>query len=155
VVGEPEPLTGEGLLEFAGVGPARVLAIPRPQQFAEKVHAYTFPWADRTNTRSKDLVDLVLLIETGPPEPVRVRAALEATFGPRKTPPLPRLPPPRPESWQPAFAAMAAEARLSPADYLEGFAILERFWATLGLPGRTSLPALPGRRHCRGGRPGR
>jgi hypothetical protein len=144
VVGEPEPLTGEGLLEFAGIGPAQVLAIPCPQQFAEKVHAYTFPWTDRTNTRSKDLVDLVLLIETGPPEPVRVRAALEATFGTRKTHPLPKILPPPPESWQADFAAMAAEARLSTADYLEGFAILERYWATLGPTGQDKPPGPSG-----------
>jgi hypothetical protein len=131
VVGEPEVLTGEGLLEFAGVGPARVLAIPCPQQFAEKAHAYTFPWTGRTNTRSKDLVDLVLLIETGPPEPAQVRPALDATFATRNTHPLPRALPSPPESWQADFAAMAAEARLSTTDYLAGFAILSRFWETL------------------------
>lgn len=131
VVGEPETLTGEGLLEFAGVGPALVLAIPRAQQFAEKVHAYTFPWIDRINTRSKDLVDLVLLIETGPPAPGQVRPALEATFVTRNTHPLPVSLPRPPESWGADFAAMAAEARLSTTDYLEGFAILTRFWEAL------------------------
>jgi hypothetical protein len=131
VVGEPEVLTGEGLLEFAGLAPARVLAIPRPQQFAEKVHAYTFPWTDRTNTRSKDLVDLVLLIETGPPEPAEVRRALEATFATRNTHPLPRSLPPPPESWGADFTAMAAEAQLATTDYREGFAVLTRFWETL------------------------
>ena len=62
---EPERLTGDDLLEFAGIAPAVVLAIPQPQQFAEKAHAYTFPWSGRPNTRTKDLVDLVLLIERG------------------------------------------------------------------------------------------
>jgi hypothetical protein len=132
VVGEPEVLTGEGLLEFAGVGAARVLAIPCPQQFAEKVHAYTFPWRGRTNTRSKDLVDLVLLIETGPPEPAQVCGALAATFATRNTHPLPELLHPPPEVWRADFAAMAAEARLSTTDYLEGFAVLQRFWDILG-----------------------
>ena len=133
LVGQPEVLTGEGLLEFAGVEAARVFAIPRPQQFAEKVHAYTFPWRDRTNTRSKDLVDLVLLIEMGPPEPVQVRAALEATFATRNTHALPVLLPPPPEAWRADFAAMAAEALLSTNDYLEGFAILQQFWGVLGV----------------------
>src|SRR5690242_20702940 len=44
-VGEPERLTGDDLLSFAGISPATALAIPRPLQFAEKVHAYTFPWS--------------------------------------------------------------------------------------------------------------
>lgn len=131
VVGVPEVLTGEGLLEFAGVGPAQVLAIPRAQQFAEKVHAYTFPWTGRTNTRSKDLVDLVLLIETGPPNPGEVRRALAATFTTRDTHPLPEHLPPPPDSWETEFAAMATEVRLSTAKYREGFAVLTRFWETL------------------------
>lgn len=58
--GTPEPLRGEDLLAFAGIAPAEVLAIPKAQQFAEKIHAYTYPWTDRPNTRTKDLVDLLL-----------------------------------------------------------------------------------------------
>jgi hypothetical protein len=68
LVGAAEPLIGDDFLTFAGVEPARVLAIPRAQQFAEKVHAYTFPWSGRLNTRTKDLVDLVLLLERSPPD---------------------------------------------------------------------------------------
>ncbi len=49
VVGEPEPLTGDDPLAFAGIGPATALAIPRPLRFSEKVHAYTFPWSGRQN----------------------------------------------------------------------------------------------------------
>jgi len=131
VVGEPELLSGEGLLAFAGIKPAQVLTIPYPKQFAEKIHAYTFPWGDRTNTRSKDLVDLVLLIETGPPDPALVRAAVLATFATRKTHPLPKALPLPPVSWEADFAMMAAEARLSTTAYLEGFALLERFWSKL------------------------
>jgi hypothetical protein len=68
LAGEPERLAGDDLLAFAGIPPAAVMAISRPQQFAEKLHAYTFPWAGRLNTRTKDLVDLVLLIERGIPD---------------------------------------------------------------------------------------
>jgi len=65
--GAPERLQGEDLLSCAGIDPAEALAIPKAQQFAEKTHAYTCPWADRTNTRSKDLVDLLLILERDPP----------------------------------------------------------------------------------------
>ena len=44
LVGEPERIVGDDLLSFAGIPPAEVLAISKPQQFAEKVHAYTFAW---------------------------------------------------------------------------------------------------------------
>jgi hypothetical protein len=143
VIGEPETLTGEGLLAFAGLEPARVLAIPRTQQFAEKVHAYTFPWTDRVNSRSKDLVDVVLLIEMGLLDLAKVRAALEGTFATRNTHVLPKSLPRPPESWRADFATMAAEARLSTTDYLEGFAIFERFWGSL-LSGEEPPATLPG-----------
>ncbi len=63
--GQPERLTGDDLLAFAGRAPVQVVAISKTQQFAEKAHAYTLPWADRENTRVKDLVDLLLLVERG------------------------------------------------------------------------------------------
>ncbi len=132
-MGEPERLVGDDLLSFAGIDPASVLAIPKAQQFAEKLHAYTFSWSGRMNTRTKDLVDLVLLIERGPPEAGDVRRALDATFSTRATHPLPNALLPPPTEWRIEFTGMATEAALSTADYLEAFAILERFWTTHGL----------------------
>jgi Nucleotidyl transferase AbiEii toxin, Type IV TA system len=132
VVDEPEALTGDDLLDFAGIPPARVLAIPKAQQFAEKLHAYTFPWAGRQNTRSKDLVDLVLLIERGIPDAGRIRAGLSATFSTRATHSLPKTLPSPPDSWAVDFRGMAEEANISTADVLLAFAVLERFWAENG-----------------------
>lgn len=129
VVGEPERLTGDDLLEFAGIAPAVALAIPKAQQFAEKIHAYTFPWSGRLNTRTKDLVDLVLLIERGPPDANEIRAALQATFATRDTHPLPASLAEPPAHWKNDFPVMAAEAGLSTSDHLGAFAILEAFWA--------------------------
>ena len=130
LVGQPECLVGDDLLAYAGISPATVFAIPRPQQFAEKLHAYTFPWSGRINTRTKDLADLVLLIERGPHEPDDIRGALEATFTTRATHPLPKALLPPPKEWKTEFIGMASEAGLSTTDYLEAFAILERFWIT-------------------------
>jgi hypothetical protein len=65
LVEPPEWLTGQGILDFAGIPPIRAAALPREQQFAEKLHAYTLPHGERVNTRVKDLVDLTLLINMG------------------------------------------------------------------------------------------
>lgn len=134
LVGEPEKLTGDDLLEFAGLTPAVVFAIPRAQQFAEKVHAYTFPWSDWVNTRTKDLVDLVLLIERGTLDANGVRAALAATFDTRHTHPLPAHLLPPPDDWALDFPGMAEEAGLSTTDYLAAYASLSDYWErnTLG-----------------------
>src|SRR5262249_43507487 len=98
------------------------------QQFAEKAHAYTFPWAGRTNTRTKDLVDLVLLIERGPPGAAEIRNALRATFTTRGTHPLPEIPGPPPKERAADFATMAGEAEISTEDYLAAYAKLKQFW---------------------------
>jgi hypothetical protein len=129
VVGTPERLTGDDP-GFAGVEPATVFAIPRSQQFAEKLHAFTFPWTGRVNTRTKDLVDLVLLIERGLPDVGQIREAIAATFATRGTHELPATIGPPPESWKHDFVGMATEANLSTTDYLEAFRVLERFWTS-------------------------
>ena len=64
VLREPyETLSGRDWLGFAGIASAKFPAVSPEEQFAEKLHAYTLPRAGRENTRVKDLVDLVLLIE--------------------------------------------------------------------------------------------
>ena len=104
--GAPEPLEGEDFLGFAGCANARALAIPRAQQFAEKIHAYSHPWDDRINTRSRDLVDMVLLIERGGLDPEEVRRALAATFGRRGGRAVPGELMPPPETWTAEFTKL-------------------------------------------------
>ncbi|HET6247811.1 MAG TPA: nucleotidyl transferase AbiEii/AbiGii toxin family protein, partial [Tepidisphaeraceae bacterium] len=87
----PETLVGEDLLSFAGIAPGQVLAISKAQQFAEKVHAYTFPWTNRTNTRAKDLVDLIILIEVGAVAATEAAAAVRATFLRRRSHESPKI----------------------------------------------------------------
>ena len=131
VVGEPEALIGDDLMGFAGIAPARALAIPKTQQFAEKIHAYTFPWTDRPNTRSRDLVDLLLLIERGELDVDAVRHALLETFRRRARQPLPdRLSPP-PAHWEHEFPAMAREAGISVLEVGGAFAALSAYWDRL------------------------
>jgi len=136
LVGKPEQLTGDDVLSFAGIGPAAALAIPAAQQFAEKVHAYTYPWTGRVNTRTKDLVDLVLLIERGSLDADEVRRAIRETFASRGTHPVPASLPRPPTQWAADFPGMAREAELSTADYVEAYAVLDRYWASHGLGGK-------------------
>lgn len=137
IVGTPDVLTGYDCLAFTGVEPATVRAIPIAQQFAEKIHAYTFPWADRPNTRTRDLVDLLLLVERQPPLVVDLKLAIHATFTTRGTHPIPEQLPKPPAEWQPVFAEMAGEAALSTTDCEKGFEILVAFWNELRL-GKTN-----------------
>lgn len=133
VLDQPDWVEGSALLAFAGISPVQVALYPVAQQFAEKVHAYTFPWHDRDNTRVKDLIDLVLLVGTDLPDPGRIRCALRATFETRDTHPIPaRLPEP-PPSWAEPYAALARELELPASTLQEAYAYLDAWWDRWGL----------------------
>ncbi len=90
---------GSWFLALSGVPHARLVVLASAQHFAEKIHAYTFPWQGRPNTRVRDLVDLVLPIDTGALDPATTVAALRLTFAQRAIHPLPPALPPPPEAW--------------------------------------------------------
>lgn len=108
-IGEPEIVTGSSILEFAGIPPARVFAIPSEVHLSEKLHAYTRDYGQRGSTRVKDLVDMALLVDHRPVDPVRLREALEATFESRATHPIPNSFPPPPREWAPVYANLAKD----------------------------------------------
>jgi hypothetical protein len=127
----PEELIGQDFLAFASIPPAKALAIPKAQQFAEKLHAYTLLRIDRPNTRVKDLVDLVLFITSDPPSADALAPAIRATFDARKTHLIPDELPLPPASWAPIFAELASEAGLSPDAVDDAFQILAAFYNDL------------------------
>jgi len=115
VLREPyETLEGLDWLGFAELPRAKVSAVSREEQFAEKLHAYTLPRSGRPNTRVKDLVDLVLLSVSGSLDTARVREILAATFHRRATHPVSATLPRPPETWREPFAELAGECGMDP-----------------------------------------
>ena len=112
--GPYESLSGRDWLRFAGIASANFLAVSLEEQFAEKLHAYTLPRVGRENTRVKDLVDLVLLIERTTLDTARLPKAIRETFQRRKTHDIPSALIPPPASWSGPFSEMAAECSLEP-----------------------------------------
>ena len=128
VLDPPEWVESSNLLDFAGVPAFQIALYPLTQQFAEKIHAYTYPWQNRISTRVKDLVDIILLIDLGQLDPDRCRNALRATFEDRQTQELPtRLPRPAPE-WAEAYATLAGDLDLSAQDLDKAYSYLDSTW---------------------------
>lgn len=114
VLREPfELLEGQDWMGFAGIAPSKVPAISREEQFAEKLHAYSLPREGRPNSRVKDLVDLLLLVESDTLDVDRVGQCIEATFRRRDTHPVPSSLEPPPQAWAGPFAEMAGKCGLS------------------------------------------
>ena len=86
------------LLGFAGIPVVEITVIDLRTHWAEKLSAYLQRYGDRPNTRVKDLVDLVLLIENGLLPDDRLRLAVGTTFARRGQPLVsrPRELPPQP-----------------------------------------------------------
>ena len=133
VLGEPyEMLSGRDWLGFAGIDSRKFSAISPEEQFAEKIHAYTLPRVDRENTRVKDLIDLVLLIERTKLDATRLPKVIRETFQRRKTHDIPSTLPSPPLSWFGPFSEMAAECSLEP-DMEKHFGVVAQFFSKLNL----------------------
>jgi hypothetical protein len=124
---------GRLFFEFAGISAMRVAVVPAAQQFAEKIHAFTFPWSDRDNARVKDLVDLVLLVHSGLLKVTEVEQALETTFRTRTTHSLQAELPKPPKIWSESFRSLAIDLELPVQDLEQAYAYLEAFWRGHGL----------------------
>jgi Nucleotidyl transferase AbiEii toxin, Type IV TA system len=128
-----EPLdvvTGKDWLGFGGIAAPSFPIISAEQQFAEKLHAYTLPRGERTNTRTKDMIDMTLLIRGGNLEQEKTAAAIRATFKRRATHEVPRKLDSPPAEWAPVFDALAKECGVA-MTMKEGFEVTREFIATL------------------------
>jgi len=125
-----ETLEGRDWMDFAGIAAVKVTAIPREQQFAEKLHAYTLP-RKKPNSRVRDLVDMILLIKSGGMSKARVSGAIQATFGRRKTHPVPNKLDAPSRDWERPFAEMAKECSLI-EDLDAAFKVLDEYFRKLG-----------------------
>jgi hypothetical protein len=114
VVMEPlEVIEGRDWLGFAGIKSPSLYMIPREQQFAEKLHAYTLPRQGAANTRVRDLVDMVLLIQSDTLVKAKVAEAIRVTFDRRGTHGVPHMLPPPPTDWQKPYDSLAKDCQLT------------------------------------------
>jgi predicted nucleotidyltransferase component of viral defense system len=126
-----EELTGKEWLEFAGIPAMKSRAISTEQQFAEKIHSYSLP-RQTPNSRTKDLIDLILLIENCSLDPKRLRDAITKTFKRRKTHEIPIELNNPPESWQLRYKKLAEECSSAiPSDLDSAIDKVRQFYKTI------------------------
>jgi hypothetical protein len=127
-----EVIEGRDWLGFAGIARPSLYMIPREQQFAEKLHAYTLPRLGAVNSRVRDLVDMVLLIQSATLWREKVSDAVRITFERRRTHKVPTVLPQPPTDWEKPYDALAKECVLTgKLDW--AFQKLDRYLIELGI----------------------
>ena len=120
-------------LGFAGIPAPAFPSISREEHFAQKIHAYTLVRGEKPNSRVKDLIDLVLLIDSKALDAERLQRAIKDTFKRRKTHAIPAALEAPPQFWKPTFERMADECKIDP-DIEMQFQKVQTFFAALHLP---------------------
>ncbi len=98
-------------LAFAGIESPKIPLISLEQQFSEKLHAFTLP-RERPNSRVKDIVDMLALIQTDKMDLVKLKVALIETFKRRNTHALSSALPEIPDNWGAPFKKMVKECKM-------------------------------------------
>ena len=124
-----EKVPGVNWLEFCGIVAPIIPMISVEQQFAEKIHSYTLP-REQINTRTKDLIDLILLLNQKDRTLESFYHYLQRVFRARNTHSLPKVLPEPPMSWHRPFTTMAEECGISP-NLKDGFTIVSEFYNAL------------------------
>jgi len=107
---QSETLHTDDLLAFAGIEPVEVEAIALEVQVAEKLHALTRTYeGGRTSTRTKDLVDVVLISTLSSLDAENLKREIQEVFTKRGTHPVPYAVPPPPPEWDQPFLRLANE----------------------------------------------
>jgi len=129
LIDHTEKIPGINWLEFCGIAAPIIPMISIEQQFAEKLHSYTLP-REQINTRTKDLIDLILLLNHKNRTTEAFQYALQRVFKARNTHLLPTVLPEPPVIWQKPFAKMAAECGISQS-LKDGFTKVSEFYDAL------------------------
>ena len=125
-----EKLKPRNYLSFAGIDSKEYPTISIEQQFSEKIHAYTRPRASGHNSRVKDLMDMVLLIESKSMDPLKMVKAIKVTFKQYQSHECPKKLPKPPPSWKDPFQVMAKDCGFD-GDLTRAFQILSDLFDSL------------------------
>jgi len=129
-----ERLTLPNLLDFAGIPATEVEVVDVNRHAAEKLHAMCRDFGERENTRVRDLVDLVLLLEHELLAVALVADSARQVWAERDgiEPPigLPALP----ESWSARYERLAAEHRVETLTFSAAEALVGQLWTEMFQP---------------------
>jgi Nucleotidyl transferase AbiEii toxin, Type IV TA system len=118
-------------LDFAGIPATVVEIIDIHRHAAEKLHALCRDFGDRENTRVRDLVDLVILIEHDQIDPAEVATSVRQVWCERDADTPPIALPSLPESWPDRYEQLATNHDLHTQSFDAAVTLAGRLWADM------------------------
>jgi hypothetical protein len=115
-------------LDFAGIPAPVIEIIDVHRHAAEKLHAMSRDFGDRENSRVRDLVDLIILLEHGLLVPATVASATKQVWAERDGVDPPAALPSLPESWPDRCERLAAEQGLDTRSFPTAVTRVDRLW---------------------------
>jgi hypothetical protein len=115
-------------LDFAGIPTTEVEIVDVHRHAAEKFHAMTRDFGDRENSRVRDLLDLVLLIENDLLNSGSVADAARAVWAERNGTEPPRPLPALPASWPARYAQLADAHDVEARTFPQAVALVQSLW---------------------------
>jgi hypothetical protein len=130
-LGRTDRMPLANLLDFADVPTPVVEVIDVQRHAAEKLHAMFRSYSDRENSRVRDLVDLVLMLEHDQLDSALVADAAVQVWAERDRTDPPTSPPPLPTSWPAGYERHTADLDITADSYASGVARVAGLWAEM------------------------
>jgi predicted nucleotidyltransferase component of viral defense system len=126
-----EHLELRDLLDFAGIAPPSIPVIPVAQHLAEKLHAYVRDYGSRSNSRPRDLYDMLVIARSLPiPDSDTLLSTCRETFALRQTNWPPAMPAP-PTTWIAAWESYVRDHDIPWTDLDAADEAIMSFWRPL------------------------
>jgi hypothetical protein len=121
-------------LDFAGIQTVEIEIIDVHRHAAEKFHAMFRDFGERENSRVRDLVDLMLLRESGLLSTTQLSRATTAVWAMRNATAPPSAFPDLPASWPERYERLAVENDVEPSSFSDAAAHAAELWAQMFPP---------------------
>ena len=121
-------VVGQNSLEFAVVPSTTAEIIDIDRHAAEKFHGMTRDFGDRENSRVRDLVDLVILIEHELLHADELREHINSVWRERNNETRPLALPEFPPTWPARYERLAAEHDLNASSFEDATRLVEQLW---------------------------
>lgn len=124
-------LTVQNSLDFAGADPVEIEVVDVHRHAAEKCHAMLRDFGERENSRVRDLVDLMLLLEHELLTPKTLAKAIVAVWQERDKAAPPRALLSFPDGWLARYEQLAADHDVDPPSFAEATTRAEALWGEM------------------------